>query len=341
MILNRSPFYYNIVLANSFVTSIDFFVEICTGTLTAPTVVQSYELSKPKAFTTQTNIYLDVSPFARDIYEFYPIDFTGIAANQVNASTSLAQLITRVTATQINTLGTSITPTSNKYISTYGYSEFSQGQNLQPTQKILLSHTNYLADARGYFIVPLSVTTGDSNPTVNGVASTLSFTDGQYVKYLIIPVANYTGVITVVFMGESITIQVVTECKYDINQLQFVNRFGALEVLHFYKTKKDTIQVKRENFKNAHTNGVSYDVRTHQKNQYNAIGTQSFKLETGFLNEDYNATIQELLLSEHIWIDQTPVNIVSGSLEYKTKIVDRLITYSLDFEYAYDLINNV
>jgi hypothetical protein len=68
---------------------------------------------------------------------------------------------------------------------------------------------------------------------------------------------------------------------------------------------------------------------------------KKIKIETGFLNEDYNATIQELLQSEKVWMNGNPINVVSNSLEFKTRLIDKLISYSIDFEYAYDEINNV
>jgi hypothetical protein len=213
MILTGSPFYYNTVFANTYVTRMDYVVVVGTGSTTTVAPIETYELSKLKPSSTATNTWLDLSPFARDLFVFAPIDFTGIAANVVQASGTYEVLISSVTADTVDTIGSEVATASQKYIATSGYGYYRDGQNLQPSQKIMLSHTEYKADYRGYFIVPLRCATGDGNPTVNAVSVSLSFTDTNtnYIKYLVIPCANYTGVITVAFEGEEITIELVTE----------------------------------------------------------------------------------------------------------------------------------
>jgi hypothetical protein len=343
MILNRSPYYYNVPFPNAFVEAVDFTVEVGAGSLTTPVIVNSYSLTKPKQSTTSTNVYIDVSPIVHDNYSFTPIDFTGIGTTNIIQSTLGTVLITRVTAEIIDTIGNNEEPLSNKYISTDGYGGYLDGQNLDPANKILLSHDQYRADYRGYFIVPLRVSSGDDNPTVNTVEVDLNFTDNvqNYVKYLIIPLNLYSGNIYVEFMGDNITIEIINECKYDINPIQFVNRFGVLELMHFYKTKKDSLSVKRDNFKNAYTDGVSYDVKQHQIQSYNVKSNKTTKIETGFLPEEYNQTMQELLQSEYVWIGLIPINVNQSSLEFKKRSIDKLISYGIDFSYAFDEISNV
>lgn len=343
MILTRSPFYYNVVFANNYVTSIDFTVEIGTGSTTTITVSNTYELTKLKPSTTSTNTWLDISPFIRDLYTFAPIDFTGISVAEIQTSLINAVLLARVTAATNDTIGSSEPDLSQKYICTDGFGYYTEGQNEQPTKKILLSHNEYKADSRGYFVVPLRCATGDGNPTINTTPVALSFTDNNqnYIKYLVIPCAAYTGIITVAFEGETITIELVDECEFDLKEVQFINRYGALEVVHFYKASKENLIVSEKKFKNAHTNGTSYDTKVHQLKRLNVKGNKELNIETGFLNEEYNDTIEELMLSEHAWIGQVPINVESKSLAFKTRIVDKLISYSIDFEYAFDEINNV
>ena len=343
MILNRSPFHYNVVYPNVYVTSIDFEIIVGTGSTTTVVPVETYTASQPNPSSSTTNTWIDLSPFIRDLYTFTPLDFTGVSVAEMRTSGANSVLMVEVTASTIDSIGSNEDDVSNKYICTDGYGYYTDGQNYQPSQKILLSHTTYKADARGYFIVPLRAASGDGNPTVNAVEVALSFTDNNqnYVKYLVVPLSAYSGTVAVVFEGETINIEIIDECKYPVNEIQFINRFGVFEAVHFYKAKKETVNVKGETFKNTYTNGVSYDVQKHQYQKFNVVANKTIRIETGFLNEDYNATIQELISSEHVWIDGNPVNIRSNSLELKTRIVDKLISYSIDFDYAYDEISNV
>jgi len=341
MILNRAPFYFNVVFPNTFVTNVNFTLVVGTGSTTTIVPTKTYTFTKQKPSTSSTNTWLDISPYIRDYYSYTPIDTSSIVASSVIENDEV--LLASISAQVIDSLGSTITPTSQKYICADGYGYYREGQNSQPTNKILLTHQNYRADARGWFIVPLRCISGDANPTVNGVAATLGFVDNHnnYVKYLIIPCSAYTGTITVVFGGESIDIELIEECIYDVNEVQFINRYGVFENMHFYKASKKSIETSGDDFKNNFTNGVSYDVNVHQKKKINVMSNESITVETGFLNPYYNETISELLQSENVWLNGIPVNVVTSSLEYKTRIVDKLISYSLDFEYAFDRISNI
>ena len=342
MILTRSPFYYNVTLTQ-FSTSVDFEIKVGTGTLSTITPLSTYSITKTIPTPTTTNTWIDISPYIREHYTYTPFSFTGVTANEIRFSPSKQVLLAQVTASFNDTIGSTQADQGNKYISVDGYGNYLEGQNHEPTKKILLSHNEYKADYRGYFIVPLRVASGDANPTINGVAVPLAFSDGatNYVKYIVVCVFNYTDLITVAFAGETITIEPVEECKYDVNQIQFINKFGVFELMHSYKVKKDSISIDSEKFKNNYTNGTSYNTTKHQLQRFNAMGNRKTNVETGFMNEEYNQTIEELLLSEYVWMNGKPVNIDTSSLDFKTRIVDKLISYSLDFEYAYDEINNV
>jgi hypothetical protein len=340
MILSRSPFYYNVVHPNAFVTSVDFTLVVAEGSLATPTALQTYNFTKLKPSDTTTNTYIDIAPYIRDSYNNQPITDKPAASLVVDGSDVL---IAVVTAQATDSLGNNLTPSSNKYKCADGYGYYLDGQNNQPSNKILLSHQEYKADYRGYFIVPLNCASGDADPTVDGVGVALGFTEDvtNYIKYLVIPCAEYQGSITVVFGGETIFIELIEECKYEVKEFQFLNRFGAMESIHFYKSSMESLSVKSNTFKNNYTNGVSYDTSIHQIKRTDVTANKSIKVETGFLNPYYNETIQELLQSEKVWMNAKPVNIKTESLEFKTRAIDKLISYSLDFDYAFDEINNV
>lgn len=343
MILTRSPFYFNVPFTSSFITKVYFSLTVGTGFLNSITPRETYNFTKNRPSATAGNTWLDISPYIRDIYEFSPVSTNGITVNTISNSTTFSVLYASITAQPVDSLGSSLSPLSQKYICTDGYSYYSQGQNLQPTQKILLSHATYKADARGYFIVPLRATSGDSDPTVNGVSVALGsvVVNTNMVKYLIVPCFNYTGSIAVSYEGETINIELITECKFPLREIQFLNRFGAFEIMHFYKAAKESITVRSEDFKNAYTNGLSYDVQRHQIQRYNVQSNKSINIETGFLNPNYNFTIEELLQSEKVYLNGTPINVDTTSLDYKTRIVDKLISYNINFSQAFDHINNV
>lgn len=279
----------------------------------------------------------------RDWYEYAPLTTTGTSSAEIRTNGGKEALIAKVTASFNDSIGSQETDATSTYIAHDGYGYYKEGQNHQPSKKILLSNSEYKADSRGFMVIPLSVASGDSNPTVNGVAVTLGFSDtnSHYLKYLVIPIGNYSANFDVVFGGETVTIEPVSECKYPVQEVQFLNRYGGIESMHFYKAKKESIRLEREEFTNNFTSGTTYTTTRHQIKSLNVRSKKTFIMETGWLYEDYNDTIEELLRSEHVWLNGEPVNVKSSNLEIKTRIVDKLISYSIEFEYAYWDINNV
>lgn len=64
-------------------------------------------------------------------------------------------------------------------------------------------------------------------------------------------------------------------------------------------------------------------------------------MNTGWIEEIHNETIQELMLSETILLDNKPVTIKTKSNQLKTDLNDKNINYAIDFDYAYNLLNYV
>ncbi len=72
-------------------------------------------------------------------------------------------------------------------------------------------------------------------------------------------------------------------------------------------------------------------------------------MNTGYISEQYNEVIKQMMLSEQVWMTKTidseevviPIRPKTESLTYKTRVNDKLINYSIDFESAFDEINNI
>ena len=158
--------------------------------------LSTYSFSKPNPGVQAG--YIDISKITRDFYVYDPI-IPGSASAEVIESSLRSVLLSRVNSVVIDTVGSTTPPTTNIYIATDGTAYYPEGANYQPFKSILLSHSEYRADIRGYFIVPLSVTGSSQNPKVNTIEVPLNFVDNtqNYVKYLIIPCNNYTGLINV------------------------------------------------------------------------------------------------------------------------------------------------
>ena len=122
--------------------------------------------------------------------------------------------------------------------------------------------------------------------------------------------------------------------------VQFVNRYGGLDFIWFFKMRTDSISTESKEYKLLQPN-LNYDTTIGQNAKYNFNGKQSVRMNTGFVNENYNELIQDLMLSEKVWINSIPAIVKSTGTEFKTQIRNKNINYEIEFEYAFDLINNM
>ena len=69
--------------------------------------------------------------------------------------------------------------------------------------------------------------------------------------------------------------------------------------------------------------------------------TQTVKLNTGWVDENTIELLVDLLASETILLDDEPVVLKDKSIQKKTRLRDKMINYEMNFEYAFNLINDV
>ena len=144
---------------------------------------------------------------------------------------------------------------------------------------------------------------------------------------------------------EVIKVKEVEECKHNPYKVTFVNKFGVLQDLWFFKRSNLSLKTKQESYKaNIISNGT-YSTNTRQNTIFNKAGSESLQLNTGFYPESYNEIFRQLSLSEEAWINYDgktlPITIKSSSLNYKTRVNDKLINYTIDVEFSNDKINNI
>ena len=148
------------------------------------------------------------------------------------------------------------------------------------------------------------------------------------------------------------TIKVVTldECKYEPKKVTFINRFGVLQDMFFFKKSVEKMTVKKESYKaNIRNQYDQYSISSHVNREFNVVGSESISLSSGFLSEEYNEVFKQLMLSEKVWVTNVndtnvkvlPLNIKTSNITYKTSLNDRLVEYTIDFDNSFDTINNV
>jgi hypothetical protein len=147
---------------------------------------------------------------------------------------------------------------------------------------------------------------------------------------------------------ETIYVKPVCEPKFEPYKIAFLNKYGVIQDLWFFKKRTDSIDFTKEEYNRSTVTVDSNLTSTYSTNKAaNSIidlrSTKKLKLNTGFVQEEYTETIQQLMLSENVWIvedgDAYPVIPSNQNLNYKTVLNDKLINFTVDFKYAFNESN--
>ena len=137
-----------------------------------------------------------------------------------------------------------------------------------------------------------------------------------------------------------VTIEKVCEPKYTINTIEFINRYGAWEHLHLFKASQDSFNTASEQYRRSlgtsSTTGYSYDSTDEMYRQYNTNGKTRTTLNTGFVIEGYKETIKDLMMSERVMLNGSPITVVSNSMTLQKSVNDKTINYTIEVEEAFD-----
>ncbi|MBV1930021.1 MAG: hypothetical protein KUG81_10980, partial [Gammaproteobacteria bacterium] len=152
-------------------------------------------------------------------------------------------------------------------------------------------------------------------------------------------------VITANPSGATLTYKIIDECRYTPTNVVFKNKYGCYENITMFKKRSDSMTVKKEQFKNNYISGGTYDISRHQIKDLNVIGNDKVSLNTGYQTQAENELIKQLELSDSVYFYENdtfvPVRVTTMSQEFKTRTNDTVINYTIDFEYAFNTINNI
>jgi hypothetical protein len=145
--------------------------------------------------------------------------------------------------------------------------------------------------------------------------------------------------VEITFNGVVKTLLITDEYRYEPIDVAFQNKEGAMQLITMFKERKDSTVITSEEFETNSGQGQ------HQFNRLNLQSRSKFTINTGFIDESHNENIKQLLYSLRTWVisngQAIPINVSTKNFDKKTRVNDRLINYTLEFEYAFNDINNV
>lgn len=163
------------------------------------------------------------------------------------------------------------------------------------------------------------------------------------IVYLTIPNAN---VDRITGGGFTINVKNLPCSKHTEHKLTFINRYGALQDLYLTGKSLESMKVNTvDKYKRNTLVNDTFDISKHRNTFLNKNGVNSMVLSSAFVDESQNMAFGELLLSRKVWLDTSletlPVTITDSNIKYKTSLNDKLISYTINLDFAYDTINNI
>lgn len=148
---------------------------------------------------------------------------------------------------------------------------------------------------------------------------------------------------------ESIKVRTMHCDRYPDRKVTFVNKFGAFQDVYFFAKEVESINTVSEQYKANLMNFTNLTYSGHQYQSFNRQGRESVTLNTGFVSEDYNEVLKQMMLSEKVWLTKTdsestfiyPITPRTNSLTYQTSLNDKMVSYTVEFDYAFDKIQNI
>ena len=234
------------------------------------------------------------------------------------------------------------------------YGEFEQGTNpFLPTTAYLISNNPNSTNDSVDLYYPKSIA-GVSAFTGKVPLTTIS--GGGVIT---ISVQSFAQGSTTIGGAYPSTISRIDCTKYGSGRkIIFINKFGVQQDLWFFLKETKNLGRKNEGYK-ANTltypntnNPATYSITDAPNKVFNTTAKQTFTLSSGYYPEQANQFFEQLLLSEYVWLERPqktdpssneiiPVKVKTSSMDFKTSVNDRLIEYTMDFEEAFNYINNI
>jgi hypothetical protein len=363
----RSPFIIEINEATQLGSKIEIFIWNFGDT---EPVTPTYTLSKPIPTTAQRHTSYNVANFVKEYIDNIAADYP----NYVGTDNVINYALFKVKRYWDNA-GVYTLLDTTQYVGVNGFTNYMDGLQIANDTKIQLLfnpeiknnyeiQSSYPVDTIQYFNVLVEFDdindlftveyenlTGTYSAIINidgtttgillfRIPITLEKIDNNLINGCKIKITYFNDVPGTTVVFDNIFTYPICEPKYTPVLCDFINRHGGWQTITFYKAQTNTVTAKSDEYK-LMPNEVNYNPLRGQSKSFNIQGSQNVILNTGWVDENYSELITDLLLSETILIDQKPANLKTQSSELKTKLKNRMINYTMEFQYNFNLINDV
>jgi len=354
-IFARSPYIVQIAEAGQDGSKINLF--IWNGTGSAP-VSPTYILSKLIPASNNVNTYYNLSPYIREYISWNTRQqpYNTYSASQTSQWCNVKIQKFKLDGGIYTQVGSDIT---TKAFDGFGYYE--QGYNPSLTYDILHDEGTfyYASDATinygtnsNYFGGFIMVQTGTSYKAkytnlVSGASFTQTLNNNQLIDVLRVYPSYVNAGNKLEILDTSNTVlwtgyfKPYLNCKYTPLVCDFVNKYGCWQRTWFFAANNETYSFENTEYNLIQSTFPNYNTLEGQRKVFNTSAKKSIKVNTDWVEESYKDLLKQLMLSERILVNSLPVKLNTKSTELFKSINTKMINYQLEFEYAYNDLNNV
>lgn len=328
-IWTRSPYFITIDETNQDGSKIELF--FWNKGQTEP-LNSDYTQSKKKVSNTQTANNYNISNFAAEFLNIIrPVGVTSASEEDVNTWAFLKVKTYTLTGEDYTLLS------SDLFVCFNGYTSFTDGYNVDSFENVILLSDNsirrYQSSDNSHYV---NVWLAAGDYTWNGDNFTVA-SDTVYKLPLVNGINTFSDAVEVKF---TMTVENTCEPIYTPVVCSFMNRFGGWEFITLFKNSTNSFETESKEY-NLMPNDVNYNIYRGQKRTFNHKKKQKVKTNTGWVDQNFSELLQDLQNSEVILLDNKPALMITKNFEEKSHIRDSNINYELEFEYAFNLINDV
>jgi hypothetical protein len=355
-IFSRSPYIVEISETGQEGSKLEVF--IWNGTGSAP-ASPSYTLSKLIPASNNVKTYYNISPYIREyiswntrqeIYNTFPASNTSQWCNVQLKRYKLDG-------------GTYTLLSNNSYVAYDGFGWYENGYNYSPTYDILHDEGTFFYyydgtnpsttnSRRAGHIMVKTATSYKAKYTNLATAATFTqnLTNNSILDVPTVYQNYYAGgnklEIIINILGTDVTVwesnfKPFELCRYTPVLCDFVNRYGCWQRTWFFAASNDTFSIENTEYNLMQNTFPNYNTLEGQRKVFNTTAKRSIKVNTDWVTESYNDLLEQLMTSERILLNSLPVKINTKSTELFKNINQKMINYQLEFDFAFNAINNV
>jgi len=352
-------------------------IYIYTGIAGEKPSTPQYTLVKDK-LSSESIIVFEVAELVKD---YVDVNFTG-DYQTISQNAWVDFVITRT----FDDGSVDTTPIERRALAFLGYGEFEDGINPALSKTFLASNTYFYVKKGERAYVPVYVSTDGVYQVeyFEGSTSLVSYKIGGSVKKITTDTTDIktdttdfkTDIISertpdsvgfqrqteVPLNSDKVTVTApdgttetrfiknIEECKYTPQRVSFMNKFGVIQDLWFFKRRDDSFETERDDYKRSileiGTSSVSYNTNKHSRQATDVRATEMLKMNTGFITEDHNEVIKQLMVTEHCWVHNsdstlTPLVPSTTSFQEKKEVNEKLINFTVEFKVANNYIQDI